>query len=71
MIKTPTYYVFDLYKGHQDGCVIPFGWERGPEITRKGLPQVDLSASVKEDTLTVSLVNLSADKQAGVEIELS
>jgi alpha-N-arabinofuranosidase len=70
MIKTPTYHVFDLLKEHQDGNFVPITWEREPEEIQKNLPHVDLSSSIKEDTLTVSLVNLSAEREAGVELEL-
>jgi len=70
MIKTPTYHVFDLLKGHQGANYVPFTWEREPEIIQKNLPHVDLSSSIKEDMLTVSLINLSAQREAGVELEL-
>ena len=64
LVKTPTYHVFDLLQGHQDADFVPVAWEEKPETIQKGLPQVDLSASVKEGRLTVSLVNLSAEKGA-------
>ncbi len=70
MVKTPTYHVFDLLKGHQDGDSLPFTWERAPETIQKGLPHADLSASVRGDTLTVSLVNLSAEMEAEMELGL-
>ena len=70
MIKTPTYHVFDLLQGHQDGNSIPVAWDTAPETIQKNLAHVDVSASVKGDTLTVSLVNLSAGKEAGVELEI-
>jgi alpha-N-arabinofuranosidase len=70
MIKTPTYHVFDLLKGHQDADFLPLTWEREPEAIQKNLPHVDLSSSIHEDTLTVSMINLSAGREAGVELEL-
>jgi len=70
LIKTPTYHVFDLLKGHQDANFIPVAWEREPEAIQRDLPHVDLSSSMKGDTLTVSLVNLSAQREAEVEIGL-
>jgi alpha-N-arabinofuranosidase len=70
MIKTPTYYVFDLLKGHQDADYIPVAWEVKPDTIQKNLPHVDLSSSIKDNTLTVSLVNLSAEKEAKVELAL-
>ena len=60
MVKTPTYHVFDLLKGHQDADFLPLTWDREPETIQKNLPHVDLSSSLHEDTLTVSMINLSA-----------
>ena len=70
LVKTPTYHVFDLFKGHQDGEYVPAAWERAPEAIQKGLAQADISASVKDGALTVSLVNLSAEKEADVALAL-
>ena len=70
MVKTPTYHVFDLFKGHQDGAYLPVAWEAEPETIEKGLKQVDLSASARDGMLTVSLVNLSAEKATEVEIDM-
>ena len=70
MVKTPTYHVFDLLKGHQDADFLPLAWEQEPETIRMNLPHVDLSSSIHEDTLTVSMVNLSAEREAGVELGL-
>jgi alpha-N-arabinofuranosidase len=65
MIKTPTYHVFDLLKGHQDSAFIPVLWDEEPDMIERDLPHVDLSASLRDDgKLTVSAVNLSADKDA-------
>ena len=71
MVKTPTYHVFDLFKGHQDGECAPVRWERPPETIQKGLPRVDLSASVKGDRLTVSMVNLSAEDETRVSLAIA
>ncbi len=70
LVKTPTYHVFDLLQGHQDANFVPVSWAQAPETIQKNLPHVDLSASVKGDTLNVSMVNLSAQKEAEVEIAL-
>ena len=70
LVKTPTYHVFDLFQAHQDADFVPVAWEQTPETLRHNLPHVDLSASVKQDSLTVSLVNLSAERDAEVELTL-
>ena len=70
MVKTPTWHVFDLFKGHQDSQFVPVSWKSEPLAIQKALPQVDLSASVKDNRLTVTLVNLSADQAARVDLAL-
>ena len=70
MIRTPTYHVFDLLKEHQDADFLYVEWDRKPDSIQKGLPHVDISSSIKDDTLTVSLVNLSAEKEANLKVEL-
>ncbi len=70
MVLTPTYHVFDLLKGHQGGHFLPFAWDEAPDTIQKGLPQVDLSASIKEDRITLSLVNLSTEQNADLNLAL-
>lgn len=70
IVKTPTWHVFDLFKGHQDAESLMTVWENGPDIIEKGLPHVELSASVKDGRMTVTLVNLSAEKGADIDIEV-
>lgn len=49
MIKTPTYYVFEMYKNHQEATLVNLLGE---------LPEhVSATASVKDDKLTISLCN--------------
>lgn len=71
LVKTPTWHVFDLFKEHQDGAFVPVVWEKAPDAIAKGLPRVALSASLKQGALTVSMVNLSAEEEAGVSIGLN
>ena len=68
MVLTPTYHVFDLLKGHQGGRSLPLAWDEAPDTIQKGLPQVDLSASIKEDRITLSLVNLSTERDADLNL---
>ncbi|MCO7124709.1 alpha-N-arabinofuranosidase [Sporolactobacillus shoreicorticis] len=50
MVKTPTYYVFDLYKAHQDGELI--GTYSDPSSDT-----ISYTASKKGETLTLSICN--------------
>ena len=71
MIKTPTYHVFDLLKEHQDGIYIAHTWDSEPSKIIKDLPHVDISVSVKGDVITVSMINLSVESSAKLELELT
>jgi len=63
MLLTPTYHVFDLYKGHQDGTLLESSIETqhiGPD--EYTVPDLHLSASQgADDVIHVTLANLSLD----------
>ena len=78
MVLTPTYHVFNLYKGFQEATYLPIearcdtmsvrGDNRTP--TRK-VPLVSMSAAKKADGgIIVSLANVSLDKAQEVQISL-
>jgi alpha-N-arabinofuranosidase len=72
MVKTPTYHLFDLFKKHQDANYIPVSWDEKPETIQMGLPNVDMSASTAENgKVFVTIVNLSAEKKAGVVLNFA
>ncbi len=65
-IVTPTYHVFDLYKGHQGGeCLRTIVSDNDDLHTR-----VSVSASVKQDVMTITMANLSCSEDAAVSLEL-
>ena len=72
MVKTPTYYVFHMYRHHQGAdslySYISGQETEGPEEDR--IPLLSASASQKEGILTVTLNNLSLREEKEVEIEL-
>ncbi|VBB47481.1 Intracellular exo-alpha-L-arabinofuranosidase [uncultured Paludibacter sp.] len=68
MMLTPTYYVFDMYKVHQDATLLPMEIE-SPEYSRMGktLKSISSSASIdKNGAIHVSFVNI--DPQNDIEI---
>jgi alpha-N-arabinofuranosidase len=75
MILTPTYHIFELYRSHQGGRVLPTSFE-APSISfavgdeRRELSSLSGSASLKGDLLTVSVVNPHATLPAEAAIEL-
>lgn len=60
-ICTPTYHVFEMYRGHQNG-----------ESIRSlfAADKLSVSASVKDGILTVTVVNLSPEKNVEVKLEV-
>jgi alpha-N-arabinofuranosidase len=75
MIKTPTYHVYDLYKAHQSGTAVRMRVS-SPEIdlnaagARQAIAQITGSASMRGQTLTITLVNASATDPADVALRL-
>lgn len=68
LILTPTYHVFDLFKTHQGARQIAVATDaacRGPE----GLPNLSVSASQREDLVTITLANTQFDQ--GMQVQLS
>jgi alpha-L-arabinofuranosidase len=72
MVLTPTYHVFDMYKVHQDATLLgAYVDAERLEAGAASLPAVEASASRDAEGRThLSLCNLSADKEAAIEIEV-
>jgi alpha-N-arabinofuranosidase len=72
MILTPTYYVFKMYKVHQDAKLLPSHLiAEDYEMDGKKIPA--LSSSVSEDqngNIHVSITNLNPDKEITLSVEL-
>jgi alpha-N-arabinofuranosidase len=72
MVLTPTYYVFKMYKVHQDAKLLPSHLiAEDYEMDGKKIPA--LSSSVSEDTngnIHVSITNLNPDKEITLSVEL-
>ena len=71
MVLTPTYHVFDLYKAHQDAELV----ESRVDCEEIGegddaLPQLSVSASLKEGQLTLTIANSSPDEAAETAISV-
>jgi alpha-N-arabinofuranosidase len=59
-ILTPTYHVFEMYKGHQNGQTIRSLCD-GKKLS--------VSASVKDNVLTATVVNLSGQEDVSVQLD--
>lgn len=73
MVLTPTYYVFKMYKVHQDAKLIPAQLSGMPvyNMHNEKLDLINVSASVNnEGEINITICNLDAEKEHNVEIEL-
>lgn len=73
MVRTPTYYVFAMNRGHQDATSLRVDFRTALPTRPVGdatLTTVSMSASRKDGRLLVSLSNLDAAEPADVRIDL-
>lgn len=71
MIKTPTYHIFDMYKYHQDACLVESSIEQeqiawGDEKVQNLTESVSINA---EGVLNITITNLSLEE--GYDIDVS
>ena len=72
MVLTPTYWVFDLFKVHQDATLLPLHI-RSDDYTfeDRSIPAVSASASKDRDgRIHISLVNLDPDRGRTVQVDV-
>jgi len=73
MCCTPTYYVYDMFKPHRGGTLLPINMQT-PQLDIAGgkrLPAVSASATTKDDgSLALSLINIDLKNPATVNIDL-
>jgi len=74
-VLTPSYHVFDMYQGHRGGqsLQVDFTAEEisfGATEYDQSLPLLRGSASIKDGTLTLSVVNLHSDNPVEAEITI-
>lgn len=72
MLLTPTYYVFKMYKEHQQNTLLG-SFITTPQFTEGGkAPQLVESASLRDDgTIISTIVNTSADISAEIECQIA
>lgn len=72
MVLTPTYYIFDMYKVHQDATYLPLDiLSDTKEIRGRNVPFVSASASQKNGLTHITLTNIDLDSERNVSIDLS
>ncbi len=73
LVLTPTYYVFKMYRPHQDAVLIPLNVDCDTirDSNGRNIPALAATASRAADgSVTVTVTNPMADRTAKVEIEL-
>lgn len=72
IVLTPTYYIFDLYKIHQDAMLVPSKVESAEyTFDNHNLPAINCSASIDhEGKMHISLCNIDPDSGRNVVCQL-
>ena len=71
MVLTPTYYVFKLYKVHQDATMLPLDIKCNQyTLGSQALDAVNGSASVKDGIISITLCNLDPNRDQRISFEL-
>ncbi len=70
MLLTPTYHVFDLYKGHKDAFLLPGHLKTEDyEFNGESIPAISSSASLADDgSMTITLGHINPDKTAALDV---
>ena len=72
MVKTPTFYVFKMYKVHQDATLLPVELQSNNYgNSDEAIPALSVSASLdKEGRIHISIVNLDPDNPQNLSCEI-
>ncbi|MFV0366584.1 MAG: alpha-N-arabinofuranosidase [Mangrovibacterium sp.] len=71
MVLTPTYYVFKMYAVHQDAALVPESGESSKyTLGDREVPSISLSASVKNEVLSVTICNLNPNDSEEVTLNI-
>ena len=72
LVKTPTFYVFKMYKVHQDATLLPIDVEcQDYAVGEESIPAISASASKDaQGRIHISLANLNPNKDIPLSIDL-
>jgi alpha-N-arabinofuranosidase len=74
IVLTPTYYVFKMYKVHQDAMMVPLTILNNPEYKQDkvNMPLLNGSASIDSlGTINITLSNSDAEREHALQVELN
>ncbi len=67
LAKTPTYHVFDMFKGHQGGTLV---YSHCENFEHDSIPMISQSVSIKDNKMTITLANASLDSEFEVNANI-
>jgi alpha-N-arabinofuranosidase len=71
MTLTPTYHVFEMFKGHQDATYLPLHLNGADyEMSGQKIAAISASASRKHGKILISLAHTDPNREAQLEIDL-
>ena len=72
LVRTPTYWVFDMYQVHQDATLLPLNIKSDAyAFNGQTVPAVSASASKdREGRIHITLVNLDPDRGRTVQVDI-
>jgi alpha-N-arabinofuranosidase len=71
MVLTPTYYVFKMYKVHQDAIALPVELKCNQyTVGSQSIDAVNCSASIKNGVVSITLCNLDPNKSQEISFDL-
>ncbi len=71
MVKTPTYYTFQMYNVHQDAQLIPTTLDtENYEFNGESIPGLTASASEKDGVVNITITNANPEKAMPLNLDL-
>jgi len=70
MVLTPTYHIFEMYKGHHDATLLPLHLETGNYVFEGNeVPALSASASQKDGKILLSIVNTHPNQGSALTVD--
>ena len=71
LVKTPTFYVFKMYKVHHDAVLLPTEIDcMNYAFNDQEIPQISATASKKEGKVHITITNVNPNEEAKINIVL-
>lgn len=71
MVKTPTFYIFEMYSVHQDANLIPIDFKtENYEYNGESIPALTASASKKNNVTSITITNANPNRAVPIDCQL-